>query len=98
MIAKDDPDGTEQSEYIGPRKSGIQEHEGMLKYAYDYVMTSEFKYLPESTKLLIERHITEREELAAAGAAPAPAAAGPTEIPGSPGVSGAITPDVGVEV
>lgn len=79
--------------YIAPRK--ISEHEGMLEFAYDYIMTSEFKYLQEDMKKLIERHIEEREALAAQGAAPAEAGPGVQTLPGSPGVSGALPPEVG---
>jgi hypothetical protein len=61
--------------YIPPRD--LQDHQSMLEFAYDYVMTSEFKYLPEAGKALIEQHVKAREELLAAKAAPpagAPAA------------------------
>ena len=61
-------------------------------------MTSDFKYLPEETKQLIERHIVEREQMMAQQAAPAPAAPNLDPLPGSPGVSGAVTPEVGGEL
>jgi hypothetical protein len=93
MIAKADPESPEAAEYIAPRE--LEEHQGMLEYAYDFLMTSEFKYLPEETKLLLEQHIRERETMAAAGAQPPAAAPNLEPLPGSPGVSGAITPDVG---
>lgn len=78
MIAK----STEgEAEYIAPRE--LQEHQGMLEYAYDYVMSSEFFHaIPPEIKTLIEQHIKEREDLAKQAAAggqpsqPAPADAG----------------------
>jgi hypothetical protein len=74
---------------IPPRE--LQEHKAMLAYAYKYLMTAEFKNLPEDTKILIEEHIRLREQIAAAGAgvgmdglgvqAPGPAPAGPGMAP-----------------
>jgi hypothetical protein len=93
MIAKADPESPEAAEYIAPRE--LEEHQGMLEYAYDFLMTSEFKFLPEETKLLVEQHIREREAMAAQGAQPPAAAPNLAPLPGSPGVSGAITPDIG---
>lgn len=59
--------------YIKPEP--LQDHQNMLAYAYDYVMTSEFKYLDEQSKQLITQHIEEREQIAqpAQPAAPEPA-------------------------
>lgn len=48
--------------YIKP--DPIQDHTNMLAYAYDYVMTSEYKYLDDESKQLITQHIQEREQLA----------------------------------
>ena len=52
-------------EYLPPQE--MEEHKGMLKAAYIYRMTSEFKYLPDDVKILIEEHIRDREVLVAAG-------------------------------
>jgi hypothetical protein len=71
--------------YLVPRK--LQDHENMLAYGMQYVMTTEFKYLPEESKVLIERHIEERAEVAAAEKAPAGSAGGamPPGPAGAPG-------------
>lgn len=66
--------------YIEPRE--LQDHQNMLKFAYQYVMTTEYKYLPEDEKQLIDQHIKAREMLAAQGAAPAGGTPGPTPQPG----------------
>ena len=52
--------------YIPPEE--LQEHKGMLSYAYQYIMTAEFKVLPDDIKVLILHHIKEREQLMAQGA------------------------------
>lgn len=83
-----------ESAYIAPAE--LQEHPAMLEYAYDYVMTAEYKYLPDDAKLLIDRHIKDREALAAKKAPAAPAAPGVQQLPGSPGVEGALPPSVGM--
>ena len=79
--------------YIAPRD--LQDHKNMLEYSYEYVMTTEYKYLPPEQQALIDRHIKEREQMAAAGMAGAgapgmPAAgggpAGP--LPAVPGAAG----------
>jgi hypothetical protein len=77
--------------YISPRE--LQEHGGMLAYAYRYVMTAEYKYLDDKYKILIEQHIKDREELAAAAASPA------GEPPGPPpqGAEGALPPVPGLQ-
>ena len=81
--------------YIAPRP--IQEHDGMLEYAYDYVMTAEFRDLDKDIQLLIEKHIEQREDIktkkASAGMQPATPPA-PTALPGTPGVSGAMAPSL----
>lgn len=51
--------------YEAPRK--IADHVNMLAYAYDFIMGAEFLYLDEEHKKLIERHIEEREAIAATG-------------------------------
>jgi hypothetical protein len=60
--------------YIAPRE--LQEHRAMLEEAYNYVMSAEFDGLPEEDKALIERHIKEREAMAAQSGAEAAAAGG----------------------
>lgn len=50
--------------YIAPVE--LQDHKNMLDFAYYFVMTTEYKYLPEDQKALINKHIKEREQLAAA--------------------------------
>jgi len=77
------------NKYIAPRE--LEEHKGMLNYAYRYVMTAEFKYLPEEQKVLIEQHVKDREQMAAAGIGtgqtgpmtpgPEPQAPAPGEMP-----------------
>jgi len=84
-----------QDLYIAPREN--EEHAGMLEFAGTYVMTTEYKYLPEDVKLLIDQHIRERKEMliaAETGQQPPPGGMGVTSLPGSPGVSGALRPDV----
>lgn len=55
--------------YIPPRE--LQEHRAMLEEAYNYVMSAEFDGLPEEDKALVERHIKERETMAAQSGAEA---------------------------
>lgn len=86
MIAKDI--------YIPPRE--LQDHTNMLSYAYNFLMTSEFKYLAANHQALVERHIKEREQIKltqgqgaaaavpGAGGMPAPGGALPA-VPGSGG-------------
>jgi hypothetical protein len=69
-------------EYIPPKE--MQDHKNMLSFAYRYVMTSEFKYLGPEPQALIERHIKEREQLAAQGAQPPGGPAGPGGAPPPP--------------
>ena len=71
--------------FIEPRE--LEEHKGMLNYAYRYVMTSEFKNLEEEQKALLEQHIHMREQLAAQGpGAPAPVGPAPGPAPGMEGM------------
>jgi len=95
IISKYEEDGIEI--YIAPRE--LEEHQGMLSAAYEFVMSQAYNVLDEELKMLIDQHIKEREQLAAQGAAPgagptgdlaqagpmpgAPAPAGPAEAPGA---------------
>lgn len=79
-------------EYIAPKD--LRDHAGMLTYAYDYVNTSEFNTLPQELQTLIEQHITEREQLAAAKAAPAPGQPQPAGIPGEDPAAAGGMPDM----
>lgn len=77
--------------YIQPEE--LQDHQNMLMFAYRFVMTTEFKYLPEQIKVLIIQHIKDREMMAAqsnAGAAGAPGgmAPPPGQAPQMPGAAG----------
>ena len=76
--------------YIDPRKHA--DHENMLVYAKRWVMTVEYKVLPEETKQLIDRHIDERAAIAAQAAAGANPAAGGPLSPGPAGAPGALPP------
>jgi hypothetical protein len=83
--------------YIAPKE--IQEHQGRLDYAYEYVETGEFKYLEEPLQELIYRHIKDREALVQAQMAPPEGAPAQNAVAaGMPGVSGAVSPEVGGEV
>ncbi len=73
--------------YLKPEE--LQDHKNMLGYAYMYLMTSEFKYLDETSKLLIKQHVKDREQLAAQGAMPPPAGGMPGpegQLPVAPGM------------
>lgn len=70
-------------EYVPPRE--LSDHKNMLAYCYEFVMTAEYKYLPPEIQELIDKHIKEREQLAATGAQP-PAPGLP------PGPAGAVPP------
>jgi hypothetical protein len=48
-------------EYIEP--DTLQDNQNMLAYAYDYVMTAEFKYMKKEAKALIKQHIEAREQI-----------------------------------
>lgn len=72
--------------YLPPED--LQDHKNMLAYAYRYLMTAEFKYLEDNSKMLIKQHVLEREQLAAGG----PAAPGGLE--GTPGpLPGGLPPE-----
>ncbi len=40
----------------------LQDHAGMLDFAYSFLMSAEFKYLDEEIKTMIEEHVKEREQ------------------------------------
>lgn len=61
--------------YLPPEE--LEDHPNMLAFGYDYIMTSEFKYLEDEGKALVRQHIKEREQLAAQGAAGAAGAGAP---------------------
>jgi len=73
--------------YIPPRE--MEDHLNRLKFAYYFLETTEFKYLNDDNKALIERHIKEREKMGASqqasamggGVPPGPA---PTGAPAGP--------------
>ena len=80
----------------------------MLAFAMNYIMTTEFKYLPQDTKVLIRQHIKDRGALAAQEkgglpppGGPMPAGAPPQgpagPLPVSAGMTGeqAAVPDLG---
>lgn len=54
----------ESHEYHPPKE--MEDHKGMLKTCYVYLMTAEFQHLGDDIKLLIEEHVKDREVLAAA--------------------------------
>jgi hypothetical protein len=69
---------------VAPRE--LADQVNMLKYAYDYVMTAHFAFLPDETKALLDDHIKAREAIAAKG--PTPGAPGaPGAQPGTPGAA-----------
>jgi hypothetical protein len=86
----------EQNLYIPPRQ--MQDHPNMLQFCYEFVMTSEFKYLNPEQQALVEQHIKEREEIAASmqtpggtpGAGPVPSL--PEGQLAGPGPAGAPPP------
>lgn len=78
--------------YIAPQE--LQDHPNMLMFAYRYVMTTEYKYLADEDKVLIDRHIKERETMEAtkqAQAAGAPPAGTGMPPGGMPGTGPAVT-------
>lgn len=89
MIAKISQGIPAEEAYIAPEE--LEEHAGRLEFAYTFIETVEFKYLPEITKDLIRMHVREREGMMATAAAPAPA--NPAVLPaGMPGVAAATAP------
>lgn len=82
--------------YIPPEE--LQDHQNMLDFAYHYVMTTEYKYLDQDSKALINRHIKEREAMLAGMNAQAQGIPpGPTpQVGGAPEQPGPAAPmDVG---
>ena len=78
--------------FIEPLK--YEDHENMLAWALEYVMSSEFKYLDRDQKALIHAHMDARSALAASENQP-PGAHGPGNLPGGsmpPGPTGAPGP------
>jgi len=77
--------------YMPPRK--LEDHVNMLAYASEYVMTTEYKYLEDEQKALIDAHIEERQGMVQQNMAPAsgpgvpagPSPAGQGELPAVPG-------------
>jgi len=69
------------SVYIAPRE--MQDHDSMLAYCYKFVMTSEYRDLDKPTRMMIDKHIKDREEIkagsmgSAGGAMAGPQAPGP---------------------
>lgn len=51
--------------YVKPEE--MQEHDSMLAYCYEYLMSAAFRDLDDRVKVLIRHHIREREKLKAAG-------------------------------
>lgn len=78
--------------YIAPVE--LEDHAARLDFAYTYVETVDFKYLPDVAKDIIRMHIKEREQLLGQGANPLPAP-NPNVVPlGLPGVQPIGQPDV----
>lgn len=50
------------NDYIEPEE--LQDHAGMLDYAYNFLMTAEFKYLSGDHQDLLKKHVKAREEMA----------------------------------
>lgn len=66
----------------------MQEHQGMLEAAYDYINTKEFDILDDRLKKAMKAHIKAREELAAAEAAQGASPSGaPAAAPAAPGAN-----------
>jgi hypothetical protein len=85
----------------------LQDHAGMLDFAYSYVMSAEFKYLDSELQGLIEDHVHEREQKAKQAAvtpeqaaqtagAEAPAGAGLPVLGAGPAAPPAAPPAVAV--
>ncbi len=82
-------------QYIAPTE--LQDHAGMLDFAYYYVMTSTYKYLDSESQGMIDKHILEREQWAAKAATKgqgAPGAAAGEPPPAAPPVGGGLAPAV----
>lgn len=84
MIAKAEDTGV--LVYIKPERG--EEHDGMLKAAYEFRMSMAYKCLSPELKVLVQRHIDEREALKVAQAAPQGGAPVGAPAPGAPGLPG----------
>ena len=62
----------------------MQDHQAMLEYAYEYLMSAEFKHLKEDIRQLIETHVKAREQMSAQSAAQGQAQPGEEEMPAGP--------------
>ena len=82
--------------YLPPKP--MMDHKNMLAFAYEYLMSSEFKYLPEKAQARILRHVREREQLMATdtagnqGAGPGQPPAPPEGLPALPGPATPLNP------
>jgi hypothetical protein len=72
--------------YLPPEE--LQDHENMLAYALQYVMTTEYKYLDDTSRALIKQHIKDRAALAAQEKATPGVSQVPGAQPGGPMTSG----------
>jgi hypothetical protein len=81
----------ETGKQVQPRE--MQDHAKRLIYCYQYVESSEFKYLAPKLQVLIEEHIKAREVLAAKGPRAPQGPAGPA---GPAGAAGAGAPAGGL--
>lgn len=70
--------------YVAPEE--MQEHKGRLAFAYEFLETVEFKYLPDEIKALLREHVKAREAMAAAAQQPGMPGvpAGPVDVTGGP--------------
>lgn len=73
-------------EEVEPRE--LEDHQGMLDFAYYFVMTAEYKYLDDELKQLIDTHIKKREQFAAHAATKGQGAPG-AQTTGAAGGAGA---------
>ncbi len=81
---------------IEPRD--LQDHAGMLDYAYTFVMSAEYRDLGSEEQEMIDEHIKKREQMAAQAATkgqadPAAAAAAAGGAPPPPGPPATMSPD-----
>jgi hypothetical protein len=68
--------------YLPPEE--LQDHENMLAYAMQYIMTTEYKYLDDTSKALIKQHVKDRAGLAAQERAGMPGGMpGVSQVPGA---------------
>jgi hypothetical protein len=75
--------------YIKPRE--LEDHENMLAYCREFVMSNEYDVLEKETKELIDTHIRDRENIVADLTAKAtPPQAPVAAMPAMPGIPGAV--------